>query len=175
MFHIIIDANVIKGYFQEVVLEIGSGLTADPSPIFGRLGRDHIVFLDEGGHIEHEWRQVAEREWFEAWYADMLRDGKAQLIEIRNFPEIRKRLRALGFPDKGGDIWYIRTAKSVSEVYGNSNLITEDSDFFDPKKKKSTSHARIKMLKSKTAPVATYLRKKENVNVACVEVYLASL
>ncbi|RLC00681.1 MAG: hypothetical protein DRI57_31995 [Deltaproteobacteria bacterium] len=173
MFHIIIDANIINGYFQETVLELDSQLTANPSPIFDRLGDDHALFLDDGGHIEHEWGEVVEREWFEAWYADILKDGKAQLIRARTYPEIRKRLRNLGFPDKGGDIWYVRIAKTVSERYGNSNLITEDMDFFDPKKKRS--QARMKILQSKVAPVAKYLRKKENVIVACVKAYIASL
>ena len=164
---------MINGYFQETVLESKSQLTANPSPIFDRLGHDHTLFLDDEGHIEHEWGEVVGREWFEAWYADILRDGKAQLIQVSTYPEIRKRLLTLGFPKTGGDIWYVRTAKTVSERCGNSYLITEDMDFFDPKRKRD--QARKKILQSKAAPVAKYLRKKENVIVACVKAHIASL
>lgn len=157
---IVIDANVLKGYYDALFTE--SHL--NPTLIFERLGQD-IVYLDEGGQIKQEWRNVVEPEWFDGWYAQQLSTGHLQLIPAETHPKLLKKLvTEFGFP-RSRDQWYIRVAKTVFDYFEECTLITEDGDFYDPKQKASSKC-------EKNAPVAKFLRKKEGIIVQCVVDYL---
>jgi len=72
------------------------------------------------------------------------------------------------------DIWYIRVAKEVSLQSKKSILVTEDIDFYDPKKKSSNSKTRLQIIRN-GGVLSKYLKKKENIQVLGVENYLKCL
>jgi len=155
----IIDANVIKGFFQEDVLGLPSGLTESPAVIFASLSNELRIFVDSIAIMENEWRNVVEREWFDGWYSSMLTSDKIQIIKPKINPYFAKKLYLLGFP-KNRDIWYVRTAEAVSIMNNICILVSEDIHFYDPKKGSTSGKARLKVLCSGNAPVRKLLKRR---------------
>ncbi|MEX2633662.1 MAG: hypothetical protein WD267_06485 [Balneolales bacterium] len=174
--NIVIDANVFVSYFKKEVLDIKKeDLTSNAVCIFDRLGKEDISYLDDGGHILQEWRALADPEWFETWYADSLRDGALVLVPTENCQDLKKLIYSkYGFP-KSKDFWYIKVAKRLCNDYGKSYLITEDLDFFDPKKKGCNNRIRLKLLKNSSGNLAKHLKKKESIYIFSVIGYLEYL
>ncbi len=139
---IVIDANIVAGYFKESVLGIAIGpkndLTGSVIPLFEGLGTIDVCYLDDGKIIESEWRGPVSTEWFDVWFARLLADGKAQLIPASRCPSLEGRLFTTGFPKhRNRDAWYVRVCKAVLAKFPTSSvpLITEDIDFYDPRLK----------------------------------------
>lgn len=168
---LIIDAHIIKGYFQEVTIGNQTFLTGKTIPIFDKIGNEDFVYLDESGHIKSEWQNVVEPEWFDAWYSSLLINGGAYEIPVETCYNLRRKLKSLGFPVDSKDIWYIRTGKATVNLYKNSIILTEDIDFYYPRKKGCDNNTRIEILLSGKGPVSNYLAKKENISICCVENY----
>lgn len=168
---LVIDANILKGYFEETQIGSSPELTHSPQALFQRLGKGDTGYLDEGGQIQHEWRNVVDPEWFDKWYRDLLRQDGLSLIPVKPYPALRSSLGKLGFPNKGRDIWYVRTAKAVYEAFDSVVLVSEDLDFYNPKEKKGDHQRRLKILLAGNGPVVKHLRK-EKIDVVCVANYL---
>src|SRR5262245_41925440 len=126
---LIIDAQILAAYFRETVLDLPPILTAATSAVFALLSDEIPADVDEGGKVEHEWKSVVEPEWFSAWFASLVRDGKIQFRKTRPEREVIKRLRLRGFPATR-DVWYVRVACAVRADQGSAILVSEDMDFF---------------------------------------------
>ncbi len=163
---LVIDANVIKGHFQEAYLCIAHGLSASTVPLFSRLGRSFRANVDDKGIIAHEWRQVVAPEWFDAWYGTLLIEDKVIVMTAARCPMLLKRLRAAGFP-QSRDAWYVRTAAAVVARDGKAMIITEDVHFFDPAVKGCGSAERAHVLRQGIGPVRKLLLR-EGIEVAAV-------
>lgn len=136
---LVIDANVFGAFAMEQMTGTSTiDRTASPITIFDMLGNRAVAFLDEGGQIEREWRNLVTfaPEWFSEWLADSLADGRIYEIAPSSDPQLIKRYQALGFPDTT-DIWYIKTAHGLSRLCNRNRpfLVSEDIDFYDPKSK----------------------------------------
>jgi hypothetical protein len=86
-----------------------------------------------------------------------------------------KRLTDKGFPAKGRDVWYIRTAKSLQQEERQAILVTEDMDFHDPTKKKTNHKERMRILTTGKGTVAVFLKKQENISVKCISQYVSDV
>lgn len=136
---LVIDANVFSAFAMEQIAGIpNTDRTASPLKIFDLLGDKAVAFLDEGGQIEREWKNLVTfaSEWFSEWLADSLADGRIYEIAPSSDPQLVKRYRALGFPNTT-DIWYIKTAHGLCLLCNRNRpfLVSEDIDFYDPKSK----------------------------------------
>jgi hypothetical protein len=170
---LVIDANIIKGFFVETVQNAQTELTGVTALIFKRLGNKDIAFLDDNGIIRHEWRNVVQPEWFDAWYPQLLIEGKIIEISLDSHDKLnlRNRLKALGFPVTKRDFCYIKTANTTIKNNRNSVvIISEDIDFFAPQNKGCSPKSRNKILLNNNGPVATFL-KKNKILVRCVYTY----
>jgi hypothetical protein len=179
--HVVIDAQIVKGYYEESVLGIKTILTSEATKIFDRLGHQDRTYLDDRGHIEHEWKQPVEPEWFNAWFAELLINDAARRIPVDTCYELRQQLEKFNFPTKGKegkDFWYIRTARAVAQLTHNNCspraiIISEDIDFHEPVKKGNVkSNERIRILLSGQSAIINFLSKKENIHVCCIANYL---
>ena len=180
--NLVIDANIIKGYYMETVLEIDPGLTGSVIPIMEPTGKTDYIFLDSNGIIEHEWENPVDPEWFSPWFAKLLNDECAFIIEVDMCNELRKKLKRLYFPVYSRDIWYIRTAKSILKneralryMPDGSNycfIISEDIHFYDPRKKGTNAEQRHKIIISCQGPVSDFLSDEEGILVSCVYNYV---
>jgi hypothetical protein len=168
----VIDAQVVSGYFQETVCEVESRLTERAALVFERVGSEDQVFLDDGGIIEHEWRNVVEPEWFDVWYARLLQEDAAVRVCVNTCHALCRQLERKGFPRGSRDVWYVRTAKAVVDRFGQAIIVTEDMDFYDPTQKKGTAKQRMRILLSGDGQVARHLHRRENIAVKCVASYL---
>jgi hypothetical protein len=169
---LVIDANVVKAYFMESVLEIDGELTCSTLHLFERLNVKDQVFLDENGQIKHEWREPVGKEWFDAWYPGLLLEGAAFEIPVKTEHQLRNRLESgCGFQKGNKDFWYIKTAKAVVEIHSEVFLISEDMDLHEPSKKNARGENRINILLSGNGRVIKLLRK-ENIFTLCVSRYL---
>ena len=165
--HIIIDANILLGYYCETN-DKATSLTGCTIDIFDQLGNGLTVYLDESGHIENEWRSQLDPEWFKEWYADLFIRGAAYQIKVALCNDIRDQIRKHGFP-YSKDIWYIRTAKAIADLKKRALLITEDIDYYDPTQKKiAKGKARIDILKRCSGPIPKYLRRNFNIIIKSV-------
>ena len=167
----VIDANVLKEYYQETVLELSGSLTGSVKLVFER---DGVIYVDEGGQIEAEWASVVDRDWFEVWYSRQLVEDKIRELSVACFPELGKQLKILGFPHGSKDIWYVRTAKQCKAAgIDPCLLVSEDLDFFDPTRKAASGAARRTILEDKNAPIKRMLRNSESILVHCVIEFLS--
>lgn len=165
--NIVIDANVVAGYYKESVLGINVGpdndLTDTTIPLFARLGDLDVCYLDDGKIIESEWRGPVDREWFDAWFAELLISGKAQLIPAPVCLVLERRLFTSGFPRRRSrDMWYVRVCIGLLTVGHAVNipLITEDIDFYDPSRKRGDSRTRRALLQTGSGPINRLLRRE---------------
>jgi len=167
--YFVIDANIVKGYYEETVKELTTNLTHSTIGIFQALGNECYAYLDEGGQVKAEWSSGIDPEWFQEWYSELLLEGCIYEIVVNNCPELRKRLRQKGFPDSTRDKWYIKTCSAVTDNKKIVHLISEDLDFYDPTKK-NTLHgvARLNFLRKEDGPVPKILKKYNNIHVKCV-------
>lgn len=168
--NLVIDANVLKGYYMETVLNVSNHLTDSTLLIFERLGGEDKVFLDSQGIIEHQWRRLVAEEWFEAWFPSLFIEGKADEIDAYHCQGLKSHLRNLGFPIHDRDFWYIRTAKSVVNSFGISIMISEDIHFYEPRARGKTSGHRIHLITRSKGQVVNLLRRF-NIFVKCVSTY----
>lgn len=181
---LVLDAQIIKGFFDEDVIGIAHSLTESPGLIIDRLGSSDRANLDDGGQIQEEWKRPVDSEWFDVWYARLLADDAAREISVGTNQQLRSQLRNLGFPVRGPagrDLWYVRTANAVADELGSSAagrnplamIVSEDLHFYSPAEKATArGDARTKILLSGAGPVARLLSRKYQIQVTCVHNYL---
>lgn len=170
---VVFDANVIAAIHRE---SLGHPTTSTASAMeaWESVTSDMWCMIDDEEQIENEWRAVVDREWFEAWLARALQFDLICLVKAESGVNMKKALQAAGFPATSKDFWYVRTALAgvnVSPVY----LVTEDLDFFDPKRKRiAKGKARISLLLSSRSPVQRIL-KKHGIAVRCIQSFLSTV
>jgi len=185
---VLIDANVIVGYYKEDVLGFNleqTGLTGLVTDLVNNLQQQgNTIILDrsensEEGQIFSEWSKhipKSAREWFNAWFIKMLDEKRIVPIPVDQHlsANLLQRLYRLSFPNSV-DKWYIRTAKTRAVSYQRADahqilvkIISEDIDFFDPcQKDKAKGKHRIDILMSEDSPIPVILRP-EGIDVCCV-------
>lgn len=165
---VVIDANIFKSYYEALINGTATVLTSCPKKIFDNLGVDHdyVGYLDEGGIIKHEWENLVDRQWFDAWFGDMLVLAHLELVTPYRDNGLESKLYSIGFPH-GRDMIYVRVSRQVVNQRNRCTFITEDLDFFDPTQKQSSAKTRQKILLSSFGSVNKVLRK-HGVDAKCV-------
>jgi hypothetical protein len=163
--NVIIDANIIKWYESEVT-GLASPATHPPSALINQLGSQDLAFIDQGGHIESEWRNVTDPDWFSQWFPNALISGAIVAIPVHPAAALLRRLHVnFGFP-RSRDVWYLSTAKTVVEAQDPPvGLITEDMDFYDPREKRCSAARRNRILEACSGNVARELQRREGIVV----------
>jgi hypothetical protein len=183
---LILDSQTINWYYVESVLnelvpedsrsdEVCKGRTGCAVEVLALVSPENPIIVDDQNQIHQDWSDTLHNEWFRQWYRRMLQDDTIVIIPVDRHPSLIKRLRAKGFPAKGRDVWYIRTAKSLQQEEGQAILVSEDMDFHDPTKKKTDHKERMKILRSGKGFVAIFLNKHENVSVKCISRYVSDV
>lgn len=167
---LVIDANVFHSFAMEKINEkYITSRTASALKIFDLLGEKAVIFIDEGGHIEQEWRNLVAfaSEWFTGWLENAFADGRIYEITPSSDPHLVKRYRTGGFP-KTADIWYIKTAHGLRClcIRNRPFLVSEDIDFYDPKSKRSKN--KNDFFKSGSGTVCDLLRA-DGIDLRCIE------
>ncbi|MCW7475584.1 hypothetical protein [Leptospira levettii] len=156
---IILDANIILGYYKETVLEIEHSLTDSPSKLFTK---EITVLIDTGGKIEHEYTALLDKDWVKNWIIDLIDQNILLTIETENHQPVCAALYKLGFPNSSRDIWYIRTGCTASKSFKTEvYLITEDLDFYNPKSKQCPPNIRQSTLSCFNSPIQKLLEKQD--------------
>lgn len=171
--HVVIDAQLILGYYCEDVLGRPPIHTAAVREVVARLGSGDTACVDDAQQIEAEYRQLVDREWFDAWFGDRLLLGEVVAVKADACRELLARLRGYGFP-RGRDRRYVAVAATLAKEQGCSILLSEDLDFYDPRAKRADSRRRMAVILSQKGPVADHLRKESAVEVRCVRGHLAN-
>lgn len=173
--NVIIDAQLVAGYYREVEVGEAPAFSASTVTLLNRLGVVDQGFVDTGGVLEQEYRDVVDPDWFEAWYAQRLAEGHFEEVDAPPCPDlIRCLVVSCGFPRGSKDRHYIALAAAVSGGKRDpSSLITEDLDFYDPTQKQVAHKRRMRILQKQTGCVAKEL-KRAHVVVRCVKGHLAS-
>ena len=136
MLNLVVDANVLKGYFEETVIGSPHSLSDSAVGIFEADSSCVVLYHDDGGIVEQEWRQLVEPEWFSAWLARLYTEDRLKTIARAQCPQIKACLKTAGFPVRSRDFTYIRTAEAVGSAHANSSIVSDDMHFFNPKKAK---------------------------------------
>jgi hypothetical protein len=155
----VIDSNVVVA-----VERADAGLTCEVSDE-PREVIDHIVesgsrvLIDVGGHIEQEWRNGVNTDWFENWFLTLATNANLAQIDAVRDQALERKLRVDHGLPRSENIWLVRTAVAEVAINGDCNLLTEDMDFRDPTKKKAAPATRRRYLEGTTiGPVAKTLR-----------------
>jgi hypothetical protein len=162
--NVVVDAQIINWY----LIELRGGdppSTAPPSTLINQLGGEDVAWLDEGGMIEHEWRNGTDPDWFNQWYPDLLSRGGAFLIPVSAARQLLRTLHtSFGFPHTR-DAWYVSTACAVRDATDDASVIlSEDLDFYDPPRKATcTQGRRHAMLLGCEGRLARHLRRREGI------------
>ncbi len=90
---LVVDANIVKGYFDEDVLGRNNNLMDSTVQIFDCSDMENLIFLDDEGQIEQEWKGPVDQQWFIEWYTDLLKLGKVVLIKTTPKTTISKKLQ----------------------------------------------------------------------------------
>jgi hypothetical protein len=179
---IVIDANVIAEYYRRKACpDMNSGYTADPKPIFDNLHQqgDQVVF--DGGHIDQEWRSVIGDAHLRNLQKALHQRGGVRVVPLAagTCEGMIQALWRIGFPRGDGEcrgecVWYLRAAKSSSNLDGWGYIVTEDVDFYDPEEKACgyRHRQRTEILTSRRGPVVEYLYDHESVSIHCIETYI---
>lgn len=157
---LVVDAQILGWYFQTCERGRTTPCTGSPIDLFARVGSGDVGVLDTGHHIETEWRKQADPDWFDAWLSERFEVGDIVEIKVDNCQElVRELVKKCGFPAKGRDKWYVRTARTRAKNLGQLvAIISEDLDFYEPKAKNSAGN-RDRILREGTGGVAKRLRK----------------
>jgi hypothetical protein len=173
--NLVIDADVVNGYYRESVRGDAPMLTAATIPLFDGLGQTDVAIVDLGGQIENEWGASVDPDWFRAWYANLLADGAIRVLDVGTFAPVIERLQKdCGYP-KSRDRWYVRTAcQAVETDSATAVIVSEDLDFYEPSMKAAGAKRRDQILANQRGCVADYLRKYEDIVVQTVKCYTMS-
>lgn len=159
---VVVDAQVVKGFFLESVLGQPNELTGSAALLFDSTFRRHPIFVDDSGIMQHEWRSLVEPEWFDAWFADLLRDGDVFEIRGVNNKHLRRKLQDMGFPT-GRDIRYVNVSVAVCNRTGFCLLVSEDLHFYEPREKSASAERRAEILMTCGGRIARHLRKTQSI------------
>jgi hypothetical protein len=172
--NIVVDANIVKGYFDIAVKGGETALTSSPIEIFDNMPDSQVIYIDDSGQIEYEWRKVCEGEWFDGWLPRLFQEDKVREIPCKTCSMLKRRLREIGFPVNTKDFWYIKTAKSAVDIADMISLITEDMHFFEPSLCGGSSNTRERIILDGSTRLTRYLRDQEGIQIVCVMNYLQS-
>jgi hypothetical protein len=128
---IVIDSNVVVGLSMESA-GLVSRCSAPPSQALVAIESDgSIIYLDEQGHVLAEWEAGCDPDWF----FDFASNHDVRYIFAKNYTAFCREARVkFGFP-KLENVWILRIALTVVETDALCLLLTEDVDFYSPKKK----------------------------------------
>jgi rRNA-processing protein FCF1 len=154
---VVVDANVISNYIQESIQESGDIFQLIEKILVSSYG---LAISDK---IEREWKNTTGNLYFDTWFAEQLKNGRIHYIEKPELNDaIRKRIHNIyGLPRRGHDIEYIKTANKTIKKY----ILTNDIDFYDPKKKQSSVVEKEKIKNQRCGDLCRYLRKELDIIV----------
>ncbi|BES66095.1 hypothetical protein SANA_25340 [Gottschalkiaceae bacterium SANA] len=167
--NVIIDANIFKGYCRESIIGLEHKLTSSPSYLFQE--EEYVMYIDDGDQMQYEYKAVDNPQVVEEMIIELLNSGKMRLTKTKIDPDFERILRSKGFDMNSRDKWYIRAALVAKEKSDTRTiyLITEDIDFFDPRKKNCSSKTRNITIRNKRSPVAHELIDRKKIKPICVE------
>ena len=159
---VVIDAPLVKCFYQERELEVDTECRAPVAPLFDALGTDDIAVLDSSGQIEQEWRALVDREWFNAWLSQAFEVGSIIEIDAGNHRELVRSLASTcGFPADSRDKWLVRVAVTRGARTNEPvAIVSEDVHFFHPKAG-ANAKARERRLNECSGCVAQRLAKRK--------------
>lgn len=173
---LVIDAQLVFQYYKETVLGIEEhDYTESVTLVFNSITSSNKVYVDDQDHIYQEWQNLIRQEWLKIWYEECIINDIIVPVPVDTCHQLRRKLNQMGFPMKGGDFWYLRTAMSVRRLRLTPKIITEDIDFHDPTKKKTSAQERKRILMDRRGIIAKTLWRQENIMILCIYNYLALL
>lgn len=169
--NIIIDANVMLGFYREHHGKGDHELTGEVSPIIDGIGVHDDLWLDEEQRIEGEWRSVvSDDEWMDGLFFDAVSRFSVSTLPVGTHYQLVRRLVCdFGFPKGSRDRWYIATAASLRDA-GRCEpvIISEDMHLHDPKKGHLSGAARQAFLVDGKGKMRMALARKHKIHVRCV-------
>ena len=126
--------------------------------------------LDSGGHGRQQYidmRRPYAEQIFDLWAEGVVMSGHLKLVDLDGKDNLFKELSEIGIPKK--EHIFFKTA-----VHGGAAfIISADSDFFDPSKKKCGEEEKIALLASGRGPVCKHMRKKHDITICCPTTFVA--
>jgi hypothetical protein len=140
--------------------------------MFEPAGDEIKILFDAGWLIRQQYismkRPYAE-ELFNNWFEAYTLKRAIDVVELKGTTNFYAELIALGVPKK--EHVYFRVA-----IIGKATLLVSiDSDFFDPRKKKAGTEEKKAILRSGNGPVCRHMKKSHKVIVCCPEVFVTMI
>jgi hypothetical protein len=104
-------------------------------------------------------------EVFSDWFEKGVLKRTVNIVDLRGLKNLFAELISLGIPKK--EHVYFRVA-----VHGQATLLVSlDSDFFDPSKKRAGEKEKKVLLKAANGPVCKHMRKAYGIPVRCPDIF----
>jgi predicted nucleic acid-binding protein len=150
---LVVDANIMNYYIQEKRKEDGELYKLIESIIY-------CCGLAINDTVEREWRNTNKGQFFDIWFDELMLDQRIKYVTDSNkltSHQKRQIHNEFGLPrNKSKDIDYIECAINTEIKY----ILTDDTDFFDPKKKKASSKEKIKVKNQRQGAFCKFLKKE---------------
>ena len=154
---VVIDANIINRFQEDYVKEGKIFITVDTIL--------HNVGLAICDIIEHEWRKHFSHQYMEEWLTDEIKKGRIRYVKPNMNPDAIKKIRTRFGLNNSRDLTYIKCANSTSTKY----ILTEDIDFYDPKKKRTNPTERKKVMNQRKGVLCKYLKHVHKITVGMLQ------
>jgi hypothetical protein len=154
----VIDADAFKKIFDSLLYEIDNAARKSIELI---LQADHIL-IDTGGRIRQQWRACScgdNDEYFSSWVSARLVEDKIREVGYKTDAAVRSKLDKFGMPRD--DRVYIFVAVSNAGYA----IVSEDSDFYDPKAKRWSAPAKERLREDGRGCVVRYMRRQFGIHI----------
>jgi hypothetical protein len=160
---VVVDANIMSHYIQEK--------KNDEGKLYNLI--EFIIDccgLAINDRVELEWRNTTGDEFFNIWFVDCILAQRIKYVTDSNKLTTHQKNKIhndYGLPrgNKSKDIAYIKCNINTEIRY----ILTEDIDFYDPKRKKESPKAKFEARNQRRGALCKFLKKKFQITVGLPE------
>lgn len=164
----VFDANCWCLYVEDE-LAIHDGIGKE---IFSAAKSNGGYLLDAGEQAKQQYIDMKKpyaEQIFNIWAEAVTLSGHLKLIDLSGKDNMYKELNSLGLPKKEHVFFRIG-------VFGKADrIISLDSDFFDPSKKKAGQFEKIALIESASGPVCKHAKKNYGIAIMCPKTFLEAV
>lgn len=158
---VVVDANIIKIFIIEEMKDCG-----DICELINNLLGSYGLAVNK--MVEHEWQSIIGSQFFNEWFTMNILSERIKYVNDSvkvTFAQKKKINITYGLPKNSRDIKYINCAINTKIRY----ILTEDIDFFDPKKKQASAEEKRRIKNQRQGKFCKFLNSEFGITAGLPE------